>query len=133
MASVRLYSLEEARAALSPVVPLLEEIRGKFLEVRALNATIGTAQRGATGDGALVADPWEGGGENRLETLGGQLRAAVARLDALGIELKDPERGLIDFYHRRGGDVVFLCYMLGEPDIGYWHTTAAGFAGRQRL
>ena len=47
--------------------------------------------------------------------------------------MKDPERGLIDFYHERDGQVVYLCWQLGEPDIEWWHDTEAGFAGRQPL
>ncbi len=131
---MRLYSLADARALLPQVIPVLEEIRACFLELRALNAAVATEQRGASGDGALLANPWEKeAGENRVEKLGQQLRSGVARLDAWGIELKDPERGLIDFYHRREGEVVYLCYMLGEAGIDHWHSTSAGFAGRRRL
>lgn len=118
---------------LPQVVPVLEAIREAFLELRALQATIAAGERGATGDGAALADPWEGSGGNRLEVLGAQLRGAVMRLDAWGIELKDPERGLIDFHHRRDGQVVDLCYMLGEDDIAYWHPISTGFAGRQPI
>lgn len=134
MANVRFYSLAEARALLPRVIPILEATRAAFLELRALNAAIAAHQRGATGDGALLADPWsESGGANRVEELGQQLREQVGRLAAWGIELKDPERGLIDFNHERDGERVYLCYMLGESDISYWHTLAAGFAGRQPL
>ena len=134
MANVRLYSLAEARALLPRVLPVLEAIRTTFLELRALNAAIAAEQRGATGDGALLADPWgHDGGENRVERLGEHLREEIGHLDAWGIELKDPERGLIDFCHQREGEVVYLCYLLGEPDIDYWHSTSAGFAGRQHL
>jgi hypothetical protein len=134
MSSARLYSVVEARALLPQVIPVLESIRATFVELRAVNATISAEQRGATGDGALLADPWShDGGRNRAEALVKELRDAFGRLDAWGIELKDPERGLIDFRHQRESEVVYLCYLLGESDIGYWHTQSAGFAGRQRL
>ena len=134
MADGRLYTLAGALALLPQVIPVLEEIRSTFVELRALNAAISSQQRGATGDGALLADPWSGeGDENRVQKLSEQLRRAVRRLDEWGIELKDPERGLIDFRHRRDGEVVYLCYMLGEAGIGFWHTTSAGFAGRAPL
>ena len=62
-----------------------------------------------------------------------QARAHLARLRELGIELKDVESGLIDFYHERDGRVVYLCWKLGEPAVGYWHELDTGFAGRQPL
>jgi hypothetical protein len=62
-----------------------------------------------------------------------QLQRAAAQLDRWGIEIKDPERGLIDFFHERDGRTVYLCYLLGEANIEFWHELSAGFAGRQRL
>ena len=51
-----------------------------------------------------------------------------------GVQIKDHERGLIDFPCLRDGRVVLLCWQLGErEEIEYWHETEAGFAGRQRL
>ena len=131
---MRLYSEAEARALLPHVVPVLEAIRAAFIELRTLNASVSVERRGASGDGHLLADPWEGAtGANRIDELGRTLRDEIARLDTWGVELKDPEKGLIDFHHERGGEVVYLCFMLGEPDLAYWHTLASGFAGRQPL
>ncbi len=131
---MRLYAEAEARALLPVIIPVIERLRASFLELRALQATIAAEARGATGDGNLLADAWaDQGGDNRLERLNRDLRSAAAQLDDLGIEVKDPEKGLIDFYHRRDGRVVYLCYQLGEPDIRFWHDLRAGFAGRQPL
>jgi hypothetical protein len=131
---MRLYSEAEARAILPEVIPVVRRLRDAFVELRALQATIGAESRGATGDGHLLADPWaDDGGENRMERLNRDLRQAALQLDELGIELKDPEKGLIDFYSRRDSRVVYLCYMLGEDDIRFWHELTAGFAGRQPL
>ena len=38
-----------------------------------------------------------------------------------------------DFYHERDGELVFLCFKLGESDITHWHSLAGGFAGREPL
>ncbi|MDQ3686652.1 MAG: DUF2203 domain-containing protein, partial [Acidobacteriota bacterium] len=55
-------------------------------------------------------------------------------LDALGVQIKDYERGLIDFPTLREGRVVLLCWQLGEGDsIEWWHDMEAGFAGRQPI
>ena len=130
---MRLYTVEEARTALPEVIDLVMELRDAFVELRALQATISTQSRGASGDGHLLADPWDEAGENRLEALNESVQRAAAGLDRRGIEVKDPERGLIDFFSEREGRVVYLCYLLGEPDLEYWHDLHAGFAGRQRI
>lgn len=131
---MKYYTLEEADAVLPDVIPVLEALRDAFVELRALEASVAAQRRGATGDGHLMADPWdEGSGENRAEALSRAIRQAAGRLDRWGIELKDPEKGLIDFFHVRGGKTVYLCYCLGETAIGYWHELNTGFAGRQPL
>lgn len=130
---MRLYTVEEARAALPEVIPIVRRIRETFLKLRAIQAAIASASRVAEADGALTANPWDSGGDNRVERLNRRLRADAARLERLGIELKDPEIGLIDFFSERDGRVVYLCFKLGEESIQYWHTLDGGFAGRQPL
>ncbi len=49
------------------------------------------------------------------------------------ILIKDFHQGLIDFPHLREGREVFLCWKLGEEEIGYWHELNAGMAGRRPL
>jgi hypothetical protein len=51
----------------------------------------------------------------------------------LHVELKDYFTGLVDFPGLMDGREVFLCWRLGEPEVGYWHELDAGFAGRQKL
>lgn len=131
---MRLYTEAEARALLPEVIPVLARLHTAFVGLRALRAAVSAQARGASGDGSLLADPWEQpGSENRAREMAAELQAAAAQLAAWGIGLKDPDRGLIDFYHKREGEVVFLCYLIGEPDIQYWHTLEGGFAGRERL
>ena len=61
-----------------------------------------------------------------------EVRAALLKLDAFGALLKDPEAGLVDFYGQRAGELILLCWRLGEEErIGFWHTLEGGFAGRQ--
>jgi len=54
-------------------------------------------------------------------------------LNQLGIQLKDPRLGLVDFPSDIGGRSVLLCWRLGEPEVQFWHETDAGYAGRQPL
>ena len=62
-----------------------------------------------------------------------QIRAAADAIHELGAELKDPERGMVDFRTLRDGRVVYLCWLMEEPRVMYWHELDAGYRGRQRL
>lgn len=57
----------------------------------------------------------------------------LAELEAIGVQLKDLEQGLLDFPCVIDGKTVLLCWKLGEKEIGYWHSPEDGFAGRQPL
>jgi len=61
------------------------------------------------------------------------LRRLVDEVTSFGCELKDLERGLIDFLSLRDGQEIYLCWYLGEERINYWHYLHTGFAGRQPL
>lgn len=62
------------------------------------------------------------------------LAAAVERVQALGVVVRDVRAGLIDFPSLREGRVVHLCWRRGEPlELRWWHEVEAGFAGRQPL
>ena len=56
-----------------------------------------------------------------------------SELEALGVELKDYFKGLIDFRAMKDGKEVYLCWMLGEPTVAHWHEIESGFGGRKRL
>jgi hypothetical protein len=73
----------------------------------------------------------------RMETRVGEVQerfdGLIRELDELGVELKDPFQGLLDFRAERGGREVYLCWRLGEDRIGHWHDLEAGFAGRKPI
>lgn len=57
----------------------------------------------------------------------------LAEIDEIGVQVKDLEKGLLDFPCIMDGQTVLLCWKLGEKEIAYWHTTEDGFAGRKPL
>ncbi|MBX8632308.1 MAG: DUF2203 domain-containing protein [Thermoplasmata archaeon YP2-bin.285] len=59
--------------------------------------------------------------------------AAIREIGNLGVEIKNPDIGLIDFYTIRDNQVVFLCWQRGEPEVRYWHTIEGGYNGRRPL
>ncbi len=131
---MRFYTVEEARAILPAVIEIVERVRQASLELRTMRATQLMDIRGASGDGQLLANPWAADeGEDSSEAPWKALENGSAELEALGIEIKDADRGLIDFYSSRDGEAVYLCYLLGEPELAYWHSLEDGFAGRRPL
>ncbi len=71
--------------------------------------------------------------EEEIEKENDRLEEFCDELRRLGVELKDPRIGLIDFLTQIDGREAYLCWKLGEGDIAYWHELEAGFAGRQSL
>jgi hypothetical protein len=60
-----------------------------------------------------------------------ELTSRTSELEELGVQLKDFERGLVDFPSLREGRVVLLCWQIGEGDeVEWWHDVEDGFAGR---
>ena len=62
-----------------------------------------------------------------------EARDTLAEIDEIGVQVKDLEQGLLDFPFVMDGKTVLLCWKLGEKEIGYWHSTEDGFAGRKPL
>jgi hypothetical protein len=69
----------------------------------------------------------------RMQGLIDQMAAGVARIDRLGITLRDIPTGLVDFPALVAGRPVWLCWRRGEDAVGYWHELDSGFGGRRPL
>jgi hypothetical protein len=130
----RTYTVEEANAALAEVRPLVERIVAAYANLPELQ------------EAARVADyknsrPSAGPAEERayeqaqraMKHAEMELAEDALRLERLGVTLKDAQIGLIDFYGYRDGQLVELCWKLGEPAVEHWHRIGDGFAGRQPL
>ncbi len=62
-----------------------------------------------------------------------RIKDALAEIDAAGVQVKDLDTGLLDFPCKVGGEIVLLCWKMGEPNIAHWHGTSEGFAGRKPI
>ncbi|HTR66940.1 MAG TPA: DUF2203 domain-containing protein [Terriglobales bacterium] len=62
-----------------------------------------------------------------------RVKDALAEIDAIGVQVKDLDIGLLDFPCVVDGRTVLLCWKLGEKGITHWHTTSEGFAGRKPI
>ena len=124
------FTLAEARATLPALRRRLLRIADLLAEVRHAQETLGSAQtmvlRG-NGKGPILS----GAGRQKEEA-----QRLIEEIADEGIQIKDLERGLVDFPHFLGGASareVFLCWHLGEDTIEYWHEIDSGFTGRHPL
>jgi hypothetical protein len=122
----RHFSLEEARALLfAEVKALAEEMQQLKANLDALGLDISRhAYFGGAGPNGEQYFPRD------LE----RLVEILKRFDDLGVIVKGIDHGLVDFPHvRRNGEEVYLCFLAGEEDLGWWHTLDGGFAGRRPI
>jgi hypothetical protein len=68
-----------------------------------------------------------------FKALAATLRAELVAITETGCEIKDLEVGLVDWLGRSGKRDVYLCWRLGEPEVGWFHDLEAGFAGRRPI
>ena len=125
---MKLFSVEEANALLPTVRQILLRIQRAARRLASYQEEARRAAEGAEqGGGGMINGP-------QYVYLLIDLYSSASELETLGVQLKDQERGLIDFPSMRDGRVVLLCWHLGEGDrIEWWHDVEAGFAGRQPL
>lgn len=121
----RHFSLDEAQQALIEVRPLVEAMSAlkKTLDRQGFNRPISPPQ-------SVVRRSSNGHHPPPKEFI--KLMDILKRMAGMGVQVKDVGRGLIDFPHLRAdGEEVYLCWILGEETIAFWHRIQDGFDGRQ--
>lgn len=132
--SDRLFTVEQAQELLDSKVRemveqlVAERLRSRELE-RSWNAIV--IAIGSNGGNFRRSEVIEL--RDRLQKLHESLRETLGELADMGIQVKDVDRGLIDFPALIDGQDALLCWQLGEPRIAHWHTPEDGFAGRRPL
>jgi hypothetical protein len=121
----KFYSVEEANALVPILKPLLERIRSTQEELAKDKTVAAVREKASHNGGGLPA--------RHLSELTRTLERDLRQLQEWGIVLRDPTIGLIDFFHQREGETVFLCWKLGGGRVEWWHPVETGIAGRERL
>jgi hypothetical protein len=132
---MRFFTEEEANEALAVVRPTVERLvaaRRRFVHVtqRLEQVQAHVAGNGGGLDPQRVRELQEASGDAATA-----VAAVVAELEALGVQVKDLDAGLVDFpaHHPARDEPVLLCWRLGEETITFWHGLEEGFAGRKPL
>ena len=124
--TTEILDVGEARRRLPRIRKLIETLARQTTEVRERHAQLEEL--------SPDKQPFEFGQQQQaMQELQDDWRSTLKRLNDLGAYVKDPERGLIDFYTWKDGEIAFLCWQLGEPDIEHWHQLDEGFAGRKPI
>jgi hypothetical protein len=131
---LRTYTVDEANSEL----PRVRRIVAQIAELSALLPELEDQARIAEYEAKRPA----AGPENQerqqqaRDAVGGaemELLKAVANLNGMGIQLKGPLEGLIDFPSYRDGELIELCWKLGEERVEHWHRIGEGYGGRKKL
>jgi hypothetical protein len=129
---MRTFTLDEAQSLIPVLESLLKRaIEGKRSAEEAESHLSSLAQRIYLSGGMRVNPVTVAQQRADLESHMNKVKESIAEIDAIGVQVKDLESGLLDFPFRLDEEVVLLCWKLGETSIEHWHTMESGFKGRQ--
>jgi hypothetical protein len=119
------YTREEARALLPQVQLWLEKLRQLRDLLEKSEERLESLRSGQADLGGELVNRW-------IRNLS-EMRELLLEFHRREIQLKDLDRGLVDFPAVIGGKEVFLCWERTEADIEFWHDLDSGYAGREPL
>jgi hypothetical protein len=136
----RFFDLDAANETLPELRTILETLRDERSQLIALRDEFArqTALETTPGDATTGSRAREQAVQRkrlrlRMQGVIDQMQAGVARIDELGVTLREIETGLVDFPALVNGRQVWLCWRLGEGDVEWWHELSDGFGGRRPL
>ena len=136
----RFFDLDAANETIPELRTILETLRDERAQLISLRdefarQTALETTPGDTGAGNQAREQAVQRKRLRLRMQGviDQMQAGVARIDELGVTLREIETGLVDFPALVSGRQVWLCWRLGEGDVEWWHELSDGFGGRRPL
>jgi hypothetical protein len=138
----RFYALDEANDLLPDVVTVVERLREQRNVLVTLRDAYRERETVVLGDlitGEPLSAPDDAGDPDlrlirlRMRGIVDQMQADAAWLDERGIVLRDIASGLLDFPALVAGRPIWLCWRSGEVEVGWWHGTDEGFAGRRPI
>ena len=131
---MRTFSLDEAQTLL----PVLQQLLRRGIDAKALAEQLEgelqeLSQRIFFSGGMLIDTASVTSKREVLRATIQQAKDAIEEIDSIGVQVKDLDTGLLDFPCRLEGEIILLCWKMGESEITHWHTVEAGFQGRQPL
>jgi hypothetical protein len=132
--SDRTFTLDEARTLLPILESLLRQAIDGKRTIEDVDAELQeTAHRVFLNGGTLLNVVHLARRKAEREKSIRRIKDALAEIDAAGVQVKDLDMGLLDFPCKVEGEIILLCWKLGEPSIEHWHGTHEGFAARKPI
>jgi len=131
---MKTFTLDEAQALLPLLETLLKRAMDGKKAAESIEGRLQELSRKIFLSGGLFVDV--ASVRRQRSALESHVQAAkdsVAEIDAIGVQVKDLDTGLLDFPCQLDGNIVLLCWRLGEGSIDFWHTVEDGFRGRQPI
>jgi len=131
---LKIFTLEEARTLLPVLESLLRGAIAAKQEAEEADAGLAALNQRIQLAGGILVDVRKAARQRAVRQHGIQrAKDALAEIEAIGVQVKDMDTGLLDFPFQLEDEVVLLCWKLGETDIEHWHAQDAGFTGRAPL
>ncbi len=132
----RLFTVEEANRLLPEVRVILQELQRRRQRIQKLEAKKAVEELSWLREDGSVSPRAQQALERFEQTQRKELKGfenGLEEMGRLGAQLKDLDEGLVDFFARRGKELVYLCWKDGEERIRFWHDLESGFAGRRPI
>jgi hypothetical protein len=130
---MRVFTLEEANAALTELRPIVERMVQHRRDLTAAQTRqVELVTRIAGNGGDMVPSDLHDLAET-IQREADAISDCAEQINQVGAQVKSLEEGLLDFPAKRGEEDVLLCWKLGEDEIRFWHGTDEGFSARKRL
>jgi len=132
---MRTFSLHEAQAMLPVLESLLRASIESKQKIEGIEAELQHVQERVFLDGGTLLNVklWARRGAERKKALR-KAKDSIAEINAIGVQVKDLDMGLLDFPCKvESGEIVLLCWKLGETAITHWHGLEEGYAGRKPI
>ena len=126
----KLFTINEANDLLPTIRPVVEQILENIRRLKIVSESVIRRDQLDPEAPNLMERLRDDGEITRLVE---QIKEWVESINGYGCMCKGVEQGLVDFPCVFGSEVVFLCWQLGEPSVGFWHRIEDGFAGRKAL
>ncbi len=120
----RVFDVGEATALLPVLADLLRKLQEAHRDL--VDTAPAEGERISSGNGSAAAASAVSAAEQDYVRI-------LSEIDALGVVVRDPRTGLVDFAATRENEPIYLCWRLGEREIGFWHPRDTGFGGREPL
>jgi hypothetical protein len=131
---MRTFTLREAQSML----PILESLLRRSIESKALIEEIDRefnelTERIFLNGGMLVDVRAYAARKAQREKAIQSAKDTLSEINAIGVQVKDLDIGLLDFPCKVNGEIILLCWKMGEPTISHWHSTEEGYSGRRPI